>query len=403
MTSNDILVNFYTYFDEGDRADYSAVAYMLTDSCKKYPDYITMSQKCGDLYGCSLSNFIDHFGACRTISLSISAIDSRFALEGENMEKEAAELLLECLLAPRAENGAFSTELLETAKQTLYANAIGRINDRAGYARMQADRVAFEGEAYGTPLEGEPEDVLRVTPESAYAAYQKMLKHSYIDIRAIGYSSFDDTLELFRNAFSKLERGEVHTPFTQPSVLKAEPAYSSDSLPMQQSIVRMYLKNPNMCDRAANALLAALLGGTTTSRFFTKIREKQSLCYYCSCASRRHLRTMVINAGVAPTNVDKLTAAVLAEIKDISENGVSEEELELTKIHEIEELRSFNDNPRAVSMWHSTDLLNETFYSIEELIEEYSKVTPKRIQEACKGFVLDTVFTLMPKEADDDK
>ena len=402
LKNNTILINIYTYFDEDNRADYSAVAYMLTDSCKKYPDYITMSKRCADLYGCSLSNFMEFHGDCRTLNLSISAIDSRFALEGEELERQSAELLLECLLNPRLENGAFPRDLTETAKRTLYDDALGQINDRRDYARIQGARVAYRGENIAVPIDGDPEDILRVTPESAYAAYQKMLKHGFIDIRAVGCSSFDAALEVFRSAMARLERGECCRPRLAPSRLKAEPEYAVEELPMQQAIVRMYLKNPDLTDRAANKILASILGGTTTSRFFLKIREQQSLCYYCSCASNRHIRTMIINAAVNPENVERLKNAVLSEIRDICENGVTEEELELAKLDSIEQMRSMADNPRSVIMWYANDVLNEQFYSPEELIEEYAKVTAERVQAVCREYSLDSCFTLMPKEAADD-
>ncbi len=403
LKNNTILINIYTYFDEDNRADHSAVAYMLTDSCKKYPDYITMSKKCADLYGCSLSNFMEFQGNCRMLNLSISTIDSRFALDGEKLEQEAAELLLECLLEPRVENNAFSLDLTETAKRTLYDDALGQVNDRRDYARIQGARIAYRGENIAIPIDGEPEDILKVTPESACAAYKKMLKHGFIDIRAVGCSSFDDALEVFRNAFTKLERGEYCQPLLVASALKSEPEYAYEELPMQQAIIRMYFKDPDLNDRAANKILASILGGTTTSRFFSKIREQQSLCYYCSCASNRHIRTMIVNAAVNPENVEKLKAAVLAEIQDICDNGVTEEELELAKLDSIEQMRSMADNPRSVLMWYANNILNEQFYSPEELIEEYSKVTAERVQAVCREYRLDSCFTLMPKEAANDQ
>ena len=66
---------------------------------------------------------------------------------------------------------------------------------------------------------------------------------------------------------------------------------------MQQAILRMYFKAPKMTDRYAGVVLSMILGGMTTSRFFSNIREKQSLCYYCSCYSNRFKKIITVYDG----------------------------------------------------------------------------------------------------------
>ncbi len=402
LKNNTISVHIYTYIGDDNRADYSAVSYMLADSCKKYPNYIAMSKRCADLYGCTISDFMDFMGDCRMTNLSFSTIDSRFAINGEDLEKELAELALECILSPRAENGAFDADITETAKRSLYDDAIGEINDRRSYARRQGARIAYRGENISTAIEGDADDILRITPESAYTAYQNMLKHGYIDIWAFGCSDFTNSLEVFKDALTKLERGEHCKPRIRVSALKPEPEYAAEEIAMQQAIVRMYFKAPESNDRFASAILSGILGGTATSRFFTKIREKQSLCYYCSSATNRHLRTMIVNAGVNKENISRLQEAVLAEFRDICENGVTEEELEKAKLDNIERLRTMFDDPRYMVAAYCNEVLDEQFYTPEQTIEEYSKVTAERVQAVCRLYHLDSCFTLVPQGGNDD-
>ena len=128
------------------------------------------------------------------------------------------------------------------------------------------------------------------------------------------------------------------------------------------------------------------------------IREKQSLCYYCSCFSNRFKRVITAYAGVEPQNVLRTREAVLKEFADICENGVSEDELSRAKLEIINDMRSVYDGVMAIASWYGAQIMDEKVYTPEEYIAEIEKVTPERVQAACRQFSPDTYFTLMPQE-----
>lgn len=162
--------------------------------------------------------------------------------------------------------------------------------------------------------------------------------------------------------------------------------------------MRMYFKAPDMGDRYAGSLLSMVLGGMTTSRFFSNIREKQSLCYYCSCFSNRFKRVITAYAGVDPQNVEKTREAVLAEFKDICENGVSEDELARAKLEIVNDAKSVYDSVNAISSWYSAQLMDDELLTPEDFIAEIQKVTPQRVQAACRKYSPDSFYTLIPEE-----
>ena len=112
-----------------------------------------------------------------------------------------------------------------------------------------------------------------------------MLERGHIEIYGSGRSDFAESEKILSELFAGIDRGkggEICSLCAKPSALKPQPRYVTEYFPMQQAITRMYFKAPDMDDRFANVLLGMILGGMTTSRFFENIREKQSLCYYCS-------------------------------------------------------------------------------------------------------------------------
>ncbi len=400
---NRIAVSFYTDIDDGShsRADYAMIPYILVDSCAKYPDYSQLSMRFSELYGASMSDSTSIMGDVRVTSLAVTSIDDRFALEGESIERESCQLLLDCLLDPLMEEGAFSSETTRLMQGELIDAIDSVINDKRNYAAQKGAESAYRGEPWGLSVQGTREEAEQVTPQSVYSAYQTMLKQGRVEIFAVGYSDFSESERLLTEAFSKLTRGDICSLSCKPSVLKEKPLHVSESMQMQQAILRMYFKAPELRDRYAGALLSMILGGMTTSRFFTKIREEQSLCYYCSCFSNRFKRVITAYAGVDGQNLKHTEDAILAELRDICENGVSEEELSRAKLEIINDAKSVYDGVNAIASWYSAQLMDDEIITPEEYIERISAVTTERVQAASRFYSLDTVFSLMAEVSDD--
>lgn len=399
---NKLSVDIYTDFSGGySRADYAVVPYILVDSCAKYPDYSCLSRRFLELYGASMSDNTSPYGDCRSSGLAIICVDDRYALEGEKLEAESCQLLLDCLLDPLMENGAFSADTTRLMQGELIDSIESVFNDKRSYAMQRAMEHIYKGEDIGPAFRGTREEAERITPETAYGAYMDMLTRGRIEINAVGYSDFADSEKLLTEAFVKLKRGEPTYFGVKPSPLKSEPLTVTESVEMNQAILRMGFKAPELSDRYAGLLLSAVLGGSATSRFFTNIREKQSLCYYCGCSYARMKKVLHVSAGVAPENIDRTREAIIAEIKDVCENGVTEEELSHAKLELINDLKSIYDSVNTISHWYIGQLMDDEMIDTDRYIEYVEAVTPERVQAACREFALDTVYILTPEEADD--
>lgn len=396
---NRIAVSFYTDIDDPlhSRADYAIVPYILVDSCEKYPDYSALSLRFSELYGATMSDNTSVAADNRCTSLAVASIDDRFALEGERIEHDCCELLLDCLLHPLMENGAFNVQTTKLMQSELLDSIDSVINDKRNYAAQKGAEHAYRGESWEHSIQGTRPEAEKITAKSAYSAYKAILTHGRIEITAVGCSDFAESEKMFAEAFAGLDRNDIYTPKHKPSALKEKTESVTESMPMQQAIMRMYFKAPDMDDRYAGSLLSMVLGGMTTSRFFTKIREQQSLCYYCSCFSNRFKRMITAYAGVDPQNVEKTREAVLAEFKDICENGVSEDELQRAKLEIVNDAKSVYDSVNAISSWYSAQLMDDELLTPEDFIAEIQKVTPERVQAACRKYSPDTFYTLMPE------
>lgn len=396
---NQIAVFIASDFDEAPRADLAEAAYILTDCSGKFPSYREMSLKLSNMYDASLSSnttFI-HVGNCRFVYVGGVVLDDRYALNGEPLEREYCSLICDCLLHPNAQNGAFDETAAELMRGELIDTIDSVINDKSAYAAQNANRTAFVGEEIELPVYGTHEEAERVTAKSAYAAYKRMLEHGHFEITASGCSDFAEAERIFtefaRELSETAERRDICEVKCTPSPLKAQPVYASDTMPMQQAILRMVFKAPELTDNYANKLFTMILGGMSTSRFFTNIREKQSLCYYCSCGSNRHKRVLTVHSGVEPANLKRVEEAVLAELDRLCSDGITDEELSAAVLEVENRIASMRDTP-AVAGWYLDQITDERILRPEEYLERIKQVTPERIVAAARQYKLDTVYSL---------
>ncbi len=395
--TNQIMAYVLTEFEGDSRADYAVASYALSECCEKFPTYRILSKYLSNLYDASLTSNTGNIFACCDRRMSYIGgviLDDRYALDGEKLEAEYSELLCECLTKPLAKDGAFDENVTTLMKAELIDTIDSVINEKSSYAAKNAAKTAYIGEPSELPAYGTREEAERVTAQSAYTAYKKLLETGHIEIVAAGCSEFSDAERVFTAMLAGISRGSVKPiAMSKPSPLKETPAYASDTLTMQQAILRMYFKAPELSDHYADKLFTMILGGMTTSRFFSNIREKQSLCYYCGCFSNRYKRVLTVNAGVEPQNLKRTEQAVLHELSEIQENGITEEELRNALLEAKNQLEMMRDST-AISGWYLDQITEEKILSPEEYLAELKKVTPERIQAAARLYRLDTVYAL---------
>lgn len=304
-------------------------------------------------------------------------------------------LLCECLLEPNADNGVFETGAFNVARAELIDDIDSAINDKSRYASIRAAMTIYRGEPWEERPIGTRAQAEAVTPAAAFGAYRKLLENAHIGILCSGASDFTEAESVFTERLARLRGGDAFAmPRFIPSKLKSEPEFAGDAVPMEQAILQMCFKSPEVYDRFAVYLLSMILGGMATSRFFVNIREKQSLCYYCSSSSNRAARALFVNSGVEPQNIDRTRQAVLDELKNVCDGGVTDEELKNAKLYAVNALSAMKDNPGAMVAHYYGQIADEKTLSPEEQCALIDEVTAERIQAAARAFTLDTVYTL---------
>lgn len=372
---------------------------VLSRSCKAYPDFTKLSKKLCSLYGANLNASVRKSGDRQILSLSATGLDDRYAFAGESIAKELSMLLCSVIFEPNLNNNMFVESEVEQERRQLFDLIDSEYNDKRIYANGQLIKNMCANEVFGIKRYGTAEKIKEVTPSSLYDTWQNLLKTAIFEIMYIGDSTPDKAVEVFTEAFSKVERKPVE--LTNEIVRSAdEIKHVTEEMDLSQSkLVIGFRTDCAVPDKEVNAtrLMCAILGGTANSKLFCNVREKQSLCYYCASRYDMQKGILSVDSGVEGENLEKAEKGILKEVADMKRGEITDFEIEATKMAVINSFNSSNDTVSGIESWYSSQLLNGEFKSIEELSEEINAITKEEIIKAAQKLTLDTVYVLKNK------
>lgn len=398
---NIITVNFVVPLSEETASEYALVSRLLNEKSGKYPTLAELSSKLSSLYSAYYTNNVITLGDSQDMTAAIEYIDDRYALANEKVEEEAVEIFLDCLLDPPLENGVFPEKSFSLAKSVLIDDIEAEINDREFYAGYRADQIIFKDEPAAVRSLGSVEQAKRITPLTSYNAYKRLLKNAHIEIVCSGCSNFKYAERTISKAFSKLERGEIFKCSTEKSPLKENPRRIFETMPVTQSKLVLGFKTD--CENyPALYVMSSIYGGTTTSKLFTNVRERLSLCYYCWSGVDRYKGALLVKSGVEKENTERVTEEIISQLEAIQKGNFSDTEIEHAKMYRKNGLRTYNDDYRSIAAWYLMCIYNDDIKSPEDSIEESERVTREEIIEAARSVKLDTVYALTPPDDTDN-
>ena len=136
-------------------------------------------------------------------------------------------------------------------------------------------------------------------------------------------------------------------------------------------------------DINAARLMSAILGGTASSKLFTNVREKKSLCYYCASRFIKLKGIMMVESGVETANIAQTREAVLAEIEDMKNGVISDFEIQSAKLAVVNSFFGVVDTVGGITGWYASQLMDGSFDTPAQAAEKINAITKEQI--VCRG------------------
>jgi predicted Zn-dependent peptidase len=134
-------------------------------------------------------------------------------------------------------------------------------------------------------------------------------------------------------------------------------------------------------------VLNAVLGGTTSSRLFQKVREERGLAYAVesSVQSYHDAGQLVVYAATSPGRTGAALRVILDEMRDLKERGPSPEELRVARSH-LEGSLLLSQESTSSRMWSLArqEIVHGAQATVAETLRDLAKVTPRGVRDLAR-------------------
>ncbi len=389
---NSYTMNFLIPLNEKNATYASLLSQVLKRGCEKYGEMDKIVARLEELYGANITVSADKFGEMLSFSLQCYCMDDAFALDGEQIFEPVMDLMSNVLFHPLRENGVFRSDFFSQEKSN-HADIIrGIINDKRVFSMMRCKEIMFENSNYRFSSNGTLDCLETVSNNELYSFYEELLQKSSVIVTYIGREI--PIKELTEKYFYPLDRGEssamIKTEFETPK----ETRYVEEAFDVAQGKLCLGFRFIKPVDYFAARLFNVIFGGSPTSKLFMNVREKLSLCYYCSSGVDPLAHAMFISSGIEFKNYQVALDEIIRQFEDMKSGNITCEEFENGKLYLLDFIKGMRDSHSSLIADKLRNYFLEIDCSAEQQIDIISSLTKDQIINVANCLELDTVYFL---------
>lgn len=380
-------------------AEYTVLASYLTHCTEKFPSLHLLNERLELLYGAALSCSTAKVGEGFRVSFQVTCLNDRYALDGERISEAVLNLLLDLLLCPYLENGTFAKNQTATEIRLCIEDLESEMNDKRAYALRRMIETMCQDEPYGIRTDALLKEVRALTPDDLLHAWKQLLREAHICVCAAGDIAFDALEENLKARFTEIPRRpiSIETVFVETCEDVTE---ETETMVLNQSKLvlgfRSGMTSPDD-NFYAERVMVDVFGGGPYSRLFTQVREKLSLCYYCSARLNRQKGIVVVQSGIESENKQAALQEILRQLSVMQNGEFTDDALQASKAAIADLFRSVDDMPETAVTYYA-QFIDTPLCTPAEFIRGIESVTREDVVAAANRMSLDTVYFLCSKE-----
>ena len=374
------------------------ISAVLRRGSKNMPTLAQISKDMEEMYGASFNCGIDKTGDNHVLKFYIETInDNYIPQKDENMLKTAIEKLLEIIFNPLIESNSFKQEYIDQEKENIKRIINGKADNKARYAFDRCLEEMYKNKPYGLYKYGYIEDLEKITAESLYEYYKKMISKCKIDIFVSG--NIDEVTEMIKNNENIQKLSDRESQYILNKIERKEKVEEKEIIEemdvTQGKIVMgldLHLESENqMYD---TVVYNAILGGSANSKMFQEVREKASLAYTAGSNYIRYKSNIFIKCGIEIKNYQKAMEIIQKQLEDMKNGMFTDEDIENAKKGIISGIKSIDDEQDTQITYlfgHEITNINTTE---DEYIKRINNVTKEDIIKVAQSIAINTVYFL---------
>lgn len=396
-------VSFCLQLSRKDASKNAVLPKVLLRGSASYPDMESMSAAMDELYGTKIVPLVRNKGEVQCTGLFADFVDDAYVPGNEKLLEKVVALVGEILLCPATRAGLLNSDYVSGEKEKHADQIKSMISDKQKYANMRLKELMCADEAFAVDSLGSAEDTMKITPASLTKHYRKTLENAKIEIFYCGSADISRVEGAVKDAFEALPRLEKESePIgTDVKTEVGKERNFTESLDITQGKLAIGFRLGKIMlspDLAAILVFNAIYGGSVTSKLFSNVREKLSLCYYASSRIERYKGIMFVSSGIEFEKYDEALAEILNQLEQCRQGNITAEEFENAKKSVVNELRSMMDSPRLLEDFYLGQALESLDYSPEILAALALEIKPEQAVAVAQSVKLDSVYFLKNNE-----
>ena len=360
-----------------------------------------ISKKLEEMYGASFDCGIEKTGDNHIFKFYLESINEEFLPEKEEIAQKCLEILFDIVFNPLIEGDRFKEEYVQGEKENIKQIIQSKIDNKSKYALDRCIEEMFKDQAYGLYKYGYVEDLEKITPQSLYEYYKKLINNCKIDIFCSGIidskhiENIVQENELIKSANPRKAEYVVNNETTEEVEIKQEKVVE-DHMQVTQGklVIGLTVNDTKEGSKYTASLYNAILGGGANSKLFQNVREKESLAYTAGSNYVRQKNSIFIRCGIEIENYEKALQTIKQQLEDIKNGEFDEKNIENSKNLIIESVKSIpSEQDTEITYYYGQELSSE-FTTIDQYIEKIKWQSKKEIIDLASKVKVNTIYFL---------
>lgn len=391
-----IFFSLRTPKDKSLAADRLLLPGILRRGTVEYPSAARLNLELDNLYASTVEIKLSHLGKNELLTFSAEMLDNSFVTDGTDILDGVVKIIAEMILHPITEGECFPADTVKKERANVLDSLKSEINNPKTYAAARCAELLHGDDPEFSSIRELIDGVERTDGASAYRVYKNILNNAALDIYYVGALDSAHVAESIKKHFADFK------PNAMPAVPVSAERFTklkeiTEPFPVSQSKLSLGFR-VGVCSKDKNYYAAILFneifGGSPASKLFMNVRERLSLCYYCSSHYDSYFGNMTVSSGVDSDNAKLAKAEILAQLEDMKSGRITEYEFSAAKLAFEHYCRQTYDYPFDIFTFYRSRGVLGIETTLEEHLKNIRAVTLDEVIAVANSVTLDTVYLL---------
>lgn len=372
------------------------LSHLLRRGTRSYPSTALLNKRLDELYGSYVEVKSHRIGENISLNITAEFLDSKYIPDNTDVFGEIISIASELILSPAFLQEGFNAGFFEQEKKLICDSIDAEINNTRVFAAKRCAEIMQENTDIPSSKELK-KLILGATLDSLIDYHAYLTAHAPINIFYVGSQDENVIKARLTDALAAYPCRSAESLIFPHPLSREVTLELSEKMPVSQGKLALGFSIGTVIDKESDEyytamMLNEILGGSASSKLFLNVREKMSLCYYCSSSFSIYSGAILISSGFEVKNYEVARQAILEQIEDIKHGKISDAELLSARRSITSSYRQLYDSPFDLQAFFGDRALFGITDGIDDTIAKLSAVSKSDVIRLAQSIKLDASY-----------